>query len=74
MKREFEMSQEDYDKLLEASRPVPLIALNYGPIPSLEQRVGAAWAALGKKMGFIWNTAQPIPGKDSRFFMAEPMQ
>ena len=74
MKREFEMSQEDYDKLIQACKPVPLIALNCGPVFSQRENVNAAWIELGKKMGFAGLTAEPIPGKGTRFFMAEPMQ
>lgn len=74
MRREFEMSEEDLEKLLEASRPIPLIGINCGPISSTQERANAAWSLLGKKMGFVPMTARPIPGKSPRFFMAEPMQ
>ena len=37
MRKEFEMTQEDLDKLKEASKPVPAIALHCGPITSPQE-------------------------------------
>lgn len=70
-RREYEMSQEDLDILLEAMKPVPLIMLQCGTPPSQQERANAAWKALGDKMGFEHMSVKPN-GKGDRFFTAVP--
>jgi len=72
MRREYEMSQEQLDRLLEACKPVPMIALQCGPVRSPQQNANDAWAALGKEMGFDSTTVQPARGKGDRYFTADP--
>ena len=70
----YEMTQEDLDAILDACKPVPLIALHIGGGPrSPQERANSAWAALGKKMGFDHMTVQPT-GKGDRFFTAIPSE
>ena len=69
--KEFEMSQEQMDRLMECSKPVPLIAIHCGMPPSPQANANTAWAALGKEMGFESMTARPIKGKDTKCFTAE---
>ena len=47
MRIEFVMSEADKAKLLEASSPVPLIALQCGPNMSQQERANIAWGELG---------------------------
>lgn len=68
---DYEMSEEDYGKMLEAMRPLPLIALHCGSAPSQQERANAAWKRLGDKMGFDHMTAGPN-GKGERCFAATP--
>ena len=70
--REFEMSQEQLDKLLDACKPVPMIALQCGTPRSPQANANDAWAALGKELGFDAMTVRPT-GKGDRFFSAEPI-
>ena len=70
MKREFEMSQEQLDKMLKACTPAPAIALQCGHVPSQQEMANSAWKKLGDEMGFLLETAEPIQGKGPRFFMA----
>ena len=67
---EFEMTDEDLAALLTACKPVSMIALQCGTPRSPQENANAAWAALGKKIGFDHMTVQPIPGKGQKFFMA----
>jgi len=68
----FEMTAEDLSTLLEAARPVPMIALQCGTPSSVQERANDAWAVLGKKMGFDPMTVQPT-GWGDRFFSAVPV-
>ncbi|WP_145270237.1 hypothetical protein [Tautonia plasticadhaerens] len=70
------MTEEDLKTLLEACRPTPAMYLSGGqPMSSSPQEnANRAWAALGEKMGFDYNTVQPISGKGQRFFSAVPSE
>ena len=70
-RREFRLSNEDLERLYEASRPVPLIMLQCGMPPSPQDSANRAWAALGAKYGFLWETVLPVEGKDAGTFTAE---
>lgn len=71
MRREFEISQDQLDGLLNASKPVPyLIVGGRGP-RSPQENANTAWQALGEELGFDYMTVKPIPGKSNRFFMAD---
>ena len=69
MKKDFEMTAEDLQTLLEAMKPVPMIALQCGRPTSAQESANAAWARLGEKMGFYPMTVAPN-GKGNRFFSA----
>lgn len=73
---EFEMSAAELSELLDACKPTPVMFLSGGqPIgPSQQENANAAWARLGKKMGFDPMTVQPIEGKGMRFFKALALQ
>jgi len=68
---EFEMTQEQLDRLLSACRPVAMIALQCGAPRSPQENANEAWKALAKELGFVWDTAKPSP-KGERFFTAIP--
>lgn len=74
MRKEFEMTQADLEKILDACRPVPLIALQCGMPHSPQENANAAWAELGQRMGFDSVTVEPCPNKGNRFFTAEPAE
>ena len=71
---EYELSEEDHAALLEACQPVPYIVVGGYPPSSPQQNANAAWAALGRKMGFNGGTVQPVVGKSQRFFTAVPLE
>lgn len=70
MRVNFEMTSDDLGKLLESMKPVPMIALQCGAPRSTQENANAAWAELGKRMGFDFMTVAPT-GKGDRFFSAD---
>jgi len=71
MRREYEMTQADMDDILNASKPVIYLVVGGRPPRSPQQNANDAWAALGRKMHFHWETVEPLPSKGPRFFTAE---
>lgn len=74
-RKEFEMSPEWLEKLLEAGKPIRVMYLPGGALmgSTPQENANAAWAALGREMGFKAMTVQPS-GKGDRFFTAEPVE
>ena len=73
MRKEYEMTQADLDKILEACKPVPaiLFAGLGGPMPRTPQEnANDAWKELGERMGFGGMTVQPA-SKGQLLFTAE---
>lgn len=69
---QYEMTEQDLEELLEACKPVPMIALQCGSPSSPQENANNAWKALGSKMGFDHMTVEPVSGKGYRFFTAVP--
>jgi hypothetical protein len=69
-RKEYELTTEQFDKLIEACRPVPMIMLQCGTPPSPQENANRAWCALGKEIGFDGMSVQPS-SKGQRFFTAE---
>lgn len=72
-RKQYEMTPEQLKQLLDACMPVPAIMLQIPGRRSPQQRANDAWESLGKELGFDYNTVQPVPGKPSTFFTAEPL-
>lgn len=73
MRQNYEMTEDDLDKLLVACQPVPMIALQCGAPRSKYENVNAAWVELGKRMHFDPATVLPT-GKGYRLFSAVPIE
>lgn len=71
---EYEMTEQDLQDILEACKPVPYMVMGGMAPRSPQENANAAWAALGRKMGFDSMTVQPIHGKGNRFFTAIPSE
>ena len=78
MRKEFEMSGEQLDKILDAGKPTPVMAIGDPgggpPIPiggNPQENANRAWQALGREMGFAYMSVKPVEGKDEKFFTAE---
>jgi hypothetical protein len=67
--KDFEMTQEQLDLLIDAMSPVPMIAINVCTGLSRQARANNTWACLGRDMGFDYMTVKPN-GKGDRFFSA----
>jgi hypothetical protein len=71
MKKEFKLTEEQYERLIEASQPVPYLVVGGVEPMSPCRKAESIWMQLGEEMGFKWNTAEPIPGKNRLYFHAE---
>jgi hypothetical protein len=71
--KDYEMTQEHLDVLMDSMKAVPLIAINCGMPRSQQENANAAWQRLGDEMGFKHMTVRPN-GKGDRFFSAEPVK
>ncbi len=66
-RKEYTMEQADFDALIEACRPVPMIALNCGAPSSPQENANRAWNSLGDKMGFDGSTVKPTGSNQLKF-------
>lgn len=73
MKTEFEMTEEQLKRMMQACQPVRYMVVGGIPPRSTQENANAAWQSLGREMGFIWNTVEPSP-RGERFFKAEPAE
>lgn len=73
MRREFEMTPEQRERLLDACKPTPVMYLSGGQpmFKPAQENANDAWQALGRELGFVWDSAEPVPGKGMEFFTAE---
>jgi len=68
--KNFEMTAEQLKELMNACKPVPMIALQCGTPASPQENANSAWESLGREMGFDHMTVRPN-GKGDRFFSAK---
>jgi len=72
--QEYELTEAELNSIIEASKPVPAMYLPGGqPMFGTPQtNANNAWQVVARAHGFIWDSAQPAPGKSNRFILAEP--
>ncbi|RLD82428.1 MAG: hypothetical protein DRJ15_01620 [Bacteroidetes bacterium] len=70
-RKEFKMTDAQWDALIEACKPVRYIIVAGHEPASPQENANRAWKALGKELGFEFMTVQPVSGKDSKCFTAE---
>ena len=72
MRKEFTMTQEQLDELLNACKPTPVMYLSGGKpmFKSPQENANYAWEKLGKELGFKYMTVRPN-GSDNKCFTAE---
>ncbi len=73
--KEFHLTEEQYQQLLAACSPTPVM-YGSGGVPlfrSQQENVEDAWKTLGRDLGFAWETVKPIHGKDDHYFEAEAL-
>lgn len=73
MRKEFEMTEVQLAKLLDACEPVPYMVFDGMAPRSPQENANAAWRELGREMGFDSTSVKPVPGKGTRFFTATPV-
>jgi hypothetical protein len=71
MRKEFTMTKEQLDKLLDACKPVPYMVVGGIAPRSPQENANAAWAMLGEEMGFKPMSVRPVSGKGMEVFTAE---
>lgn len=71
MRKEFEMTEQQFETLMNASKPVPYMIFGGREPRSPQERANTAWQSLGNEMNFDHMTVQLVDGKEPRFFTAE---
>lgn len=71
MRKEYVLTQDQFDVIMDACKPVLMIALHCGDPGSPQENANRAWVALGKDMGFDGMTVKPVAGKSQLFVTAE---
>lgn len=71
MKKEFEMSEEQFKTIIEASKPVPYMVFGGMEPSSPQENANRAWRNLANELGFVWDSVEPS-SKGARFFTAIP--
>jgi hypothetical protein len=70
-RKEFKMSKEQFQKIVEASKPVRYMVFNGSEPMSPQENANHAWQRLGSELGFDYLTVQPVKGKSQEYFTAE---
>jgi hypothetical protein len=75
-RKEFEMTGEELEELLDACKPTPVMYLSGGTpmFKSPQENANYVWQRLGEKYGFKWDTVAPVPGKYMSHFTAELLE
>ena len=71
MRQEYEMTDEQWRRLIEACQPVPYLIFGGREPSSPQENANRAWQALGREMGFDGMTVKPS-NKGQKWFTAEP--
>lgn len=71
MRREYKLTEEQLATILDACKPVVCIKVGNSSPRSPQEKANAAWAAMGKELGFYHMTVKPVSGKGLHFFTAE---
>lgn len=70
MRNVYQLTDEQYDRLVDASKPVPYMIIGgIEPAPA-QENANNAWRTLGEELNFKWETVEPS-SKGKRFFTAE---
>jgi hypothetical protein len=68
----YDLTDEQFEAIMQASRPVPMIALQCGAPSSPQENANRAWRKIAAEVGCRFETIQPYPG-EARSFVAEPL-
>lgn len=70
-KLKYRLTDEQFDRIVKANTPIPLIMLQYGMPRTVQERVNAIWRELGIEIGFDPDTVEP-DGDMQKDFLAVP--
>ncbi len=71
MRKKFEMNKEEHAELMKACQPTTCIMVG-GVLPRTpQQNANDAWKRLADKLGFVWDTVEPVVGTSELVFTAE---
>jgi len=70
-RKEYEMKDADFDKIIQACRPVPYMIIGGVAPRSQQENANDAWGELGSRMGFDSMSVKPS-SKGNKFFSAVP--
>ncbi len=76
MKQEFEMTSEEFERIKAIAQAPSIPVMKIGDYFSGNEKQDSAnnfWKDLGKKYGFVWDSAEGISGKGPQFFRAMPL-
>lgn len=71
MRKQYEMTDAQYTKIMEASSPVTYMVVGGIEPMSPQENANRAWKELGDELGFEYMSAQPSE-KGRKFFTAVP--
>ena len=70
MRKKYTMTLEQYNVIIDASKPVVVMWVG-GPPHSPQENANFAWQSLGEELGFEYMTVQPIEGSKLEFTAEE---
>lgn len=77
MKQEFQMTQEEFERIKTIAQRPSIPVMKFGDYWSGNEKQESAndfWKELANKYGFVWDSAEPISGKDHTWFSATKKQ
>jgi len=70
----YDLTEEQFQRVMAASQPVPMIMLQCGTPRSQQENANAAWQAVALELGCKWDTIAPYIGGGARAITAEPLE
>ena len=67
MRKELLLNDEQYERLLNASKPVPYMIIGGIEPRSPQENANDAWRALGQELGFDYMSVRPVAGEPRKF-------
>ena len=74
MRELFRLTDSQYQRLLDAGKPVPYLIIGGVEPRSPQENANMAWQSLGNELGFVWDTVRPVDGESDKVFTAEKIE
>jgi hypothetical protein len=71
-RKQYEMTEEQLSKILEASKPTPVMKIGSHFPATVQENANWAWIFLGRELSFDPMTVKPVAGMSQRHFSAMP--